>query len=215
MRIQKTLVIAAVAAAGIAGAAVAVADVTTTQSQPSADAAAASAASMPTPGSFGVFRRAARSGDVMPVAVRTMLTPTAEREGLDLDRARAAATVGVSRVWVIPGPGKVCLALPDPVDGFGVTCRTPKEAAAGELMASLVGLPGQRAGDAHVAFFAPDGASRLTTVAKDGRYGSLDVSDNVAVGDLSDAGEIQFTDASGVDHAADVPGTPAALVAGA
>lgn len=49
------------------------------------------------------------------------------------------------RGWKFDQPGKRCLALPDPVaEGYGVTCRTPQEIAAGK--ASVMVLPSPDSG---------------------------------------------------------------------
>lgn len=195
-------VVAASLAAGAAISATTWAD----QSTPAPDATVA-AAPASGPQAYGVFRRAAQSGDSMPPEVRRMLTPFAEQENLSLDNARAVAPSGVSAVWAIPGAGQVCLALPDPVDGFGLSCRTYDQTASMGLWVALVGGPDQRLGDATVAFFVPDGVATVTAVSKGGSRQTLTVTDNTAVAQLSNADQIQYTDSAGVTHSARIPST--------
>lgn len=188
----------------------------TTQAEPSPPsaqpAAARAAAQSPGAASFAVFRRAAQPGDAMPEAVRTMLAPTAEREQADLDDARAVAPLGLGTVWAIPGVRGICLAIPDPVDGFGVNCKPYELAAAGQLWAALVGGAGQSVGDVRMALFLPDDAHGVTAVALDGCARTLDASGNVVVADLASSARVEFTDASGARRSTEIPGTPPELV---
>jgi hypothetical protein len=163
-------------------------------------------------GEFGVLRRAPRSGDAMPPAVRRMFETMAASEGLDLDAARAAMPGGRGNIWVLPGKDKVCLAIPDPVDGFGVNCRDAASVAAGELWVGLVGLPGQQAGDARVAVLVPDGTDTVTTVERSGDRTALQVSGNVAFADVTDSHHLELADGAH-EHSLATPGTPEALVA--
>jgi hypothetical protein len=181
-----------------------------------ASTTAAAPAAAPAPESappFGVFRRPARAGDAMPAETRRILSVVADREGVSLDAARAVAPSGTGSVWVIPGPGKACVAIPDPVDGFGMNCADTDAAKAGKLWVTLVGLKGQQAGDARVAMVVPDGVDSVTASSAHGAHSRIAVSDNVAFGDVSDSDAMEFTDADGAAHAVHVPGTPAALVA--
>ena len=161
---------------------------------------------------FAVLRRAPKAGDELPPAVRRMFQPTAQREGLDLDAARAAAPGGRGYVWVLPGDRSVCLAIPDPVDGFGINCRDPEGAAAGELWVGLVGGRGQRAGDTRVAVLVPDDTDTVTAVSSSGRRTPLQASGNVVFADLSDSHHLDLEGGSGA-RSLSVPGTPEALVA--
>jgi hypothetical protein len=164
-------------------------------------------------GEFDVLRRAPRPGDVLPPAVRRMFEPTAAREGLNLDAARAAMPGGRGNVWVLPGKDSVCLAIPDPVDGFGISCRAAADAAAGQLWVGLVGVPGQQAGDALVAVLVPDGTDTVTAVERSGTRRALQVSGNVAFADVTDAHHLELADGAD-EHSLATPGTPEALVAG-
>lgn len=158
---------------------------------------------------FAVLRRDPRPGDTMPPGVRAQLAPVAAEYGADVDRARAAAPAGRGYVWVIPGETSVCLAVPDPVDGFGVNCRDAGGAAAGLLWVALTGGPGQRAGDARVAVLVPDGIDAVTSISSHGDRRELAAERNVAFADVSDSSQVVV-----VSTVLDVPGTPEALVAG-
>jgi hypothetical protein len=162
---------------------------------------------------FSVLRRAPRSGDALPPAVRRMFEPVAASEGLDLDAARAALPAGRGNVWVLPGDDTVCLAIPDPVDGFGIDCRDAASTATGELWVSLVGGPGQQAGDARVAVLVPDGTDSVTAVEASGHRRALQVSGNVAFADVTDSHHLELADGAG-EHVLAVPGTPEEVVAG-
>jgi hypothetical protein len=164
-------------------------------------------------GVFAVFRRAARSGDVMPPAVRKMFAPIAEREALDLGGARAVAPSGAGSVWAVPGRSSICLAIPDPVDGFAVSCNDTAAAQDGRLWVGLTALPGQDSGDVRAAILVPDGIETVTAVGGKGQRRSLGVSGNVAVADLSDSARLEFTDGDG-KHGVNAPGTPDTLAAG-
>jgi hypothetical protein len=67
-------------------------------------------------------------------------------DGTDWASARSFAIPGTRlRGWTFAQPGKRCLAIPDPLsEGYGVTCRTPRQIAAGE--ASVVMLPTTKSG---------------------------------------------------------------------
>jgi hypothetical protein len=192
---------------------VALGTTSTADDQAGPSAAPSSATSTPQTDSFAVLRRSSTPSDVMPADVRTMLQGSAARAGVNLDQARAVAAIGLDRVWLIPGPGNMCLAVPDPVDGFGVNCTSLKEATQGKLWVSLVGAPGQSVGDARMAIFVPDGVGSAVAVAADGARRALDVSNNVAVADLTNSDTVQFADSAGATHVTEIPGTPADLVA--
>lgn len=59
----------------------------------------------------------------------------------DWSSARSFAIPGTRlRGWTFERPGKRCLAIPDPLaEGYGVTCNTPQEIAAGK--ATVIVLP--------------------------------------------------------------------------
>jgi hypothetical protein len=160
---------------------------------------------------FGVFRRPQAQGDALPVRAREMLTVSAQRAAADLDTARAVAPSGAGYVWAFAGDQSVCVAIPDPIDGFGVACRSTEDVLAGRLWVGLNGLPGQKAGDARVAVFVPDDVDSVTSVAGNGTRRTIAVRDNVAFADVADSDAVEMTrDGETIDTP--VPGTPPQLV---
>lgn len=172
----------------------------------------AAATAAPGPDAFAVFRRPAGPADRMPAAIREQLAPATAGAAIDFDGARAVAAAGTGAVWAIPGPTQICLAQPDPIDGFAVTCASVQRALQGGLWVGLNGLPGQEAGDVGLAILVPDGVASVTAVATDGTRQAIAVDDNVAFADLSASRSVAFDDLDGT-HTVAVPGTPAALVA--
>jgi hypothetical protein len=189
----------------------AVADNNTPESPPAATVVADDPDAVPPLERFEVFRRPKTAGDVLPVRTRAMLTVSAQRAGADLDTARAVAPAGDGYVWVVAGDRNVCLAIPDPVDGFGVACRSIEDALAGRLWVGLNGLAHQTAGDVRVAVFAPDDARSIESVASDGSRRAIPVHDNVAFADVEHSEAVEMiTDGRRVRTT--IPGTPEELV---
>jgi hypothetical protein len=160
---------------------------------------------------FGVFRRPPTASDVLPARAREMLTVSARRAGANLDTARAVAPAGAGYVWTFAGDRNVCLAIPDPVDGFGVACRSTEDALAGRLWVGLNGLTDQTAGDARIAVFTPDDADSIDSVATDGHRQTIPVRDNVAFADVDHSEAIEMTTGDRQVRTT-VPGTPEELV---
>ena len=78
---------------------------------------------------FETFRAPETSADTVPAAAQALLRggrPGAER---DLAAARVFSSP-TGDGWVIPAKDNVCIAVPDPVDGFGLTCSTTGDEAA-------------------------------------------------------------------------------------
>ncbi len=202
----------AAATAALAAALIGIAVATHADRRAHAQAAAEAPARSTGPDSFAVFRRLAASGDVMPSGVRAQLSATAEAAGVDLDAARAVAASATGAVWAIPGPRQVCLAQPDPIDGFAINCAPIDRAIEGRLWTGLVGLPGQVAGDALIAILVPDDVATVTAVAVDGTTDDLTVADNVAFAAITKSAALTFDDSQGTTTVP-VAGTPAELVA--
>jgi hypothetical protein len=151
---------------------------------------------------YAVFTRAARSGDVLPPAVREQLAPIVGKD-VDLDAARAVAPAGRGYVWAIGGPQRLCLAVPDPVDGFGVACRDGSKVAAGDLWVGLQGGAGIPAGVVRMAILVPDATDAVTAVGGKRRQ-SLEVSDNVVFADAEGPDRFELADGGSV-RSVDVP----------
>lgn len=67
---------------------------------------------------FVLFRE--KQAGQMPALVRSQIA-SSEHFGRNAALARQIDT-STGTGWVIPGDGSVCIAAPDPVDGFGTTC---------------------------------------------------------------------------------------------
>ena len=173
---------------GVAAAGFAIAD-TTGPSGAQSDSASVQASALE---QFGVFRRVAGPGDLVPPQARRMLAGPAERAGVDLSTAKAVAPSGAGYVWTFAGDQSVCLAIPDPVDGFGVACRSLEDALNGRLWVGLNGLPRQKAGDVRLAVFVPDSVDWINSIATDGTRHPVVVRDNVAFADVSDSDAIEL-----------------------
>jgi hypothetical protein len=206
----KRITLSLLAVALTAGGYVAVAtgdDETPSTQQPAVTVADASS-------SFAVFQRPAKASDRMPPEARRMLADVVAREAAgDLDGARAVAASAGRAVWAVPGRDKLCLAIPDPVDGFGISCADIAAVKSGRLWVTLVGLAGQRAGDVRIAQFVPDGVDAVTAVSDSGNTRTIAATDNVAFADIT-SGTIGFSDGFG-EHRVRAEGTPAALMSSA
>ena len=94
------------------------------------------------PGNHGAEHQTSRS------ALRAHLQPSGPTylRTTNWDSAQSFAIPGTNlRGWSFDQPGKRCLALPDPLaEGYGITCKTLAEVAAGE--ASVILLPPRDSG---------------------------------------------------------------------
>jgi hypothetical protein len=110
---------------------------------------AATSSPTPTPAqAIPALGRPATAADTPPPAVAKMIA-----SGADVDHAGIrsfASTTGVG--WLIPHKESLCIAIPDPVDGFGASCAPMADAVRLGLLAMM---SGPRAGsDAMVVAFA-------------------------------------------------------------
>lgn len=101
------------------------------------------------------------------------------------DRARPADIEGsAADAWIVPAGDKVCLIVPDPVDGYGMTCSTAADISAGRAIAVLGGGPEGSPPEMIVAALVPDGGSP-PDVLSGGNATPMRVSSNVAAAVLS------------------------------
>lgn len=131
-----SLAVAGALAVGVAG--VAVGDPWSGSEAPVPVAENAPVALPPGPGNAGAAHQTSRT------ALRTHLERGGPEylEGADWASARSFAIPGTNlRGWTFDQrSGKQCLAIPDPLaEGYGISCDTPKEIAAGE--STVVMLP--------------------------------------------------------------------------
>lgn len=119
--------------------------------------------------SFALFRD--RAASAMPSdAVDQIAGP--QRYGRNASLARSIETV-TGTGWVIPGNGYLCIAVPDPVEGYGASCLPTKDAARQGLYISLRGsLPDGKAAE---TILVPDGLA-----VRDGRDQKVSVDAGIA-----------------------------------
>lgn len=161
-----------------------------------------------TPSQDGVTTSAKRHQTVRVSAFKKKFTPTraqrAQRRGIRRQvkrspRTSIASTAMISRsrpapisgwaasAWIAPAAdGSVCTFIPDPLDGWGASCATASEVAAGSAMTLLGGAPsGPLANAAIVAVVVPDGGQSPIVEQPNGSVVALDVSSNVAAAVVS------------------------------
>jgi hypothetical protein len=108
--------------------------------------------------------------------------PELQRDGADLHAARRISTPDGTGYAIPMAGGGLCLAIPDPVDGYGKTCGSAAEIARRGLPSALV--PSANAKDGAVAAFVavlPADASAPVVHHADGSTETLAVQDGVAV----------------------------------
>ena len=161
--------------------------------------------------SFARLASPASAADAIGPAERQGLAAVAASRGVDLDGSRATGSVlAGGAVRLLPGVDRLCLSVPDPVEGDAVACATAEAAADGRLWTALVGMPGQRPGDARVAIAVPDDADAVTAVSAHGERRALPVAGNVTVADLTDTAAYEMRRGDTTTQVA-LPGTPVAL----
>lgn len=189
MRRRTTAVLAtALAAAGIAagGSAIAANEPAAPAALPTAPAAAPPAIGAVQPdqaANFRVLRRPRRASDVIPADVVAQVASPG-RFGRNPQLARAVETA-TGKGWVVPGRDTVCLVVPDPVDGYGTSCKSTAEAADEGLGVQLI---------------APDESTSSTLLPDDGRVVVTqdDATTEVVQPDASGMAASDTTDASQV-----------------
>ncbi|QEC50451.1 hypothetical protein FSW04_24610 [Baekduia soli] len=141
--------------------------------------ASASAVSVDRAFAVPVLKRVARADDTPPANLTRMI---AARPGVDQAGIRSFST-DAGRGYVIPQADGLCIAIPDPVDGFGKACA-PSASASKTGVAVLMVDPTQ-SDRATIALALPAGA---TATAIDNAGGSAVLAaeaDNVVVANLS------------------------------
>lgn len=116
---------------------------------------------------FAIFRE--QGATPMPADVAEQVA-SPKRFGRNPDLARKIATV-TGDGWVIPGDGFVCIAMPDPVDGFATSCLPTQIVAERGLYVSLSGGKG-----------IPAGASAQTALVSDATADAIRARGEDAVG---------------------------------
>lgn len=157
--------------------------------------------------SFSILRRARTADDVMPAnAARLLGDPRETGKNPGLARGFDSPT---GRGWVLPGDGVVCAAVPDPVDGFGMSCSAADAAATGGVIGAL-STPA--AGVYDVFVVVPDGGS-VIAITRGGGTRPLPAKDGVVAQRVGGASAIVVTTATGtgrLELPATLPGPAAA-----
>lgn len=146
--------------------------------------------------SFAILRRVRRTSDDLPSRARSMLDGgRISRRNVDL--ARAIQTPS-GQGWVIPASNRICIAIPDPVDGYGLNCVLTAEALEGALMPTMSGGPGQAPGEAVLVGLVPDDARNVTLTDESGRRRELSTTNGVVATTADHPMTISFTSGSGI-----------------
>ena len=109
--------------------------------------------------SFAVFARERTRADEMPAEARRQVG-NSRHSGRNIDHSRAISTPS-GRGWAVPGNGAICLVVPDPVDGYGISCLDTDRAATHGLMAMLVSPSAPEV--ANVTMLSPRGSCVVLT----------------------------------------------------
>jgi len=191
-RIGALVALAAVFGAGAVG--VAGADGTEQQTPPGAtDRPLATAVQPDQAAGFALFARARVARDEMPLGAKEQVG-NSTRSGRNVDLSRAISTP-TGTGWAVPGNGTVCLVVPDPVDGYGITCTETEHALKHGLVAMLI-RP-EKPGLAYVTMISPRKSS-VTATLPDGRAQVLEPdADGVVNAALAGQTEISVRTSSG------------------
>lgn len=143
---------------------------------------------------FAVFARARTVRDEMPADAREQVG-NSTKTGRNLNLSRAIDTP-TGTGWAVPGNGTVCLVMPDPIDGYGITCSDTALALAHGLVGMLISSDTPDV--ANVTIVLPRN-SRASATLDDGRDQAL-ASDHYGVVSvrLQRARSITLTTPSGV-----------------
>lgn len=114
---------------------------------------------------------------------------------VDFDSARPAQISGSDRnAWIAPASGKVCVFIPDPVDGYGATCSSPADIAAGRGVAVMDAGP-NGGPSAIVAALVPDGGD-APEILVGGNATRMRVSSNVAAAVVPSGAKVRVANAT-------------------
>jgi hypothetical protein len=149
-------------------------------------------------GGFAAFARTRTAADQVPTKVREQIgNSTVSGRNLDLSRAVSTTT---GKGWAVPGNGTVCLVVPDPPVGYGVTCLDTGVALKQGLVAMLV-TP-TRPIKAELTMLAPQG-SHVRATMNDGSARTLGAdNDGVVSATLPGAREVSVETQSGTHRVA-------------
>jgi hypothetical protein len=99
----------------------------------------------------------------------------------DFSHAVSAPIAGSTRLaWLVPSGDQACLVLPDPAGGFGASCSSLSQIAAGHGFVVLGPPAGSSDATATVAVMVPRGGTTPEIVSASGAVTRLEVQGNVA-----------------------------------
>ena len=114
-------------------------------------------------------------------------TPTLAQAAAHYADARAIATPTGTGYVMHAADGRVCLAVPDPADGWGQSCATPEQIEQRGLVVGLAPREGH-SGSAELVAVLPDSVSDVTLHRADGTSAPLDVTDGYLAVSMANPG---------------------------
>lgn len=152
---------------------------------------------------FTILERPRRASDALPDGASRMLSET-ELTGKNTALARGfRATHGTG--WVIPGNETVCLAAPDSLDGYGVSCAPTRDAVKNGL--ALVSVNPQTPNVREFVMLVPAN-SEVTARLNDASVASIPVNaDGMVVKDMVGVTTVEVRTPTG-SRLYEVPASP-------
>lgn len=145
---------------------------------------------------FAVLARPRTTRDTMPADARAQVG-NGPQTGRNVDLSRVVTTL-TGTGWVIPGNGTVCLAVPDPVDGYGLACDKTEDALSRGVVSMMISS--KTPDVARVTLLAPANSSVSVTTA-DGQQKPLGVdASGVISATLTGAKQISVSTAAGTKN---------------
>jgi len=114
-------------------------------------------------------------------------TPTLAQAAAQYADARAITTPTGTGYVMHAADDRVCLAVPDPADGWGQSCATPKQIEQRGLVVGLSPKQG-RGGTAELVAVLPASVSDVTLHRNDGTSAPLDVTDGLLAVSMASPG---------------------------
>lgn len=137
-----------------------------------------------------------------PDSVTAKLLSGPSRSGQNIALARSVASPD-GPVWIAPGRNKICINMPDPVDGLGVVCS---EASVAKRQGAIGIMVDPKAPNVKkVSLVLPDGAKANVT-NQDGTTSPLQPVDGVVNQAFDQAKTITVTGPNGETKVYDLPG---------
>lgn len=150
-----------------------------------------------------VFARSRGPHDAMPAGARSLIGNSVH-SGRNVELSRRVSTPSGAG-WAIPGNGTVCLAVPDAVDGFGVSCAETSQARKRGVAVIAISPDAPQA--AKLTMLSPTG-SDVTAEMADGSTRELSADDEGVVSvTLTGATSVTVSSATGTTRMT-IPAAP-------